>query len=172
MSEKMVKLNCARATLSPDLCTEVCSLLVDLAGKTATRLNNERYSSTLYKECIYLYMHILSRLIFHEFGIVQRDQFIRQCMDHLIQQLEGQFDTGQLVEEIQNREHYYCRYPCLEEHSTDIGFIAHGFNRLLLENNLPPQLVTRATLLINDGCLLWLRRLATHQLRLHVAPRL
>ncbi|MGE5381194.1 MAG: hypothetical protein ACM3NT_09055 [Methylocystaceae bacterium] len=172
MPNKMVKLNRNRATLSPNLCTEVCSLLVDLADKTATRLNNEIYYPTLYRECIYLYMHILSRLVFHEFGGLQRDQFIRQCMDQLIQLLEGQFDSDQLVEEIQYREHYYCRYPCLEEHSTDIGFIAHGFNRLLLDNNLPAQLVTRATMLINDGCLLWLRRLATHQLRLHTDPLL
>lgn len=171
MLNKTVNLVHSRATLSPQLCIEVCSLLVDIANRTATRLNNELYYPTLYKECIYLYMHILSRLVFHEFGVSQRDQFIHQCLDHITNQLEEQFDAEQFIEEIQHRENYYCRYPCLEEHSTDIGFIAHGFNQLLSEKDLPAPLVTRATLLINDGCLLWLRRLATHHLLLHTSPQ-
>jgi len=166
------KTNFSRLThTSPHLSAEVCALLVETAQKTASRLNDEQYFGTLYLECIYLYTHILSRLVFYEFGGTERDIFISQCFEHLSCQLEQQLAREQLLSELRDREQYYCRYPCLEEHSTDIGFIAYGFNSLLLTKNLPSLLVDRATLLINDGCLLWLRRLASRQLRIHISPR-
>lgn len=142
-------------------------MLVETADKTAHRLNDESHYFVLFLECIYLYMHILSRLVFYEFGGPQRDMFIRQCFERLAEKLATQVEEPQLLKDLQQREQYYCRYPCLEEHSTDIGFIAHGFNSLLQERQLPLPLVDRATLLINDGCILLLRRLASHHIRLH-----
>lgn len=155
------------ALTSPQLSTEICNLLLEMAQKTSLRLNDDHHRATLYLESVYLYMHILSRLLFYEFGGSQRDSFIRQCFEHLTELLSPEIDRQLLLAELQNREQFYCRFPCLEEHSTDIGFIAHGFRSLLQEKELPTPLVERATLLINDGCILLLRRLASYQIRLH-----
>lgn len=152
---------------SPQLSTEVCNLLLEIAQKTSLRLNDNHYGAALYLEFVYLYMHILSRLLFYEFGGPPRDVFIRQCFEQLTEHLSAQIDRHLLLSELQNREQFYCRFPCLEEHSTDIGFIAHGFKSLLLEKEFPLLLVERATLLINDGCILLLRRLASYHIRLH-----
>lgn len=110
-------------------------LIRETATINASCVSKKESADAVYLESCYLYVHLLSRLLFAQHGIVYRTCFVLPLFVDLVDSIcadqIGHKTKQELFADMNSREMYYSRYPCCDEDGTDFSFIFQAFAGLV-----------------------------------------